>query len=136
MEDKEKEEVESGGSSAEDRLKSTEGEFAKSMLRNNRQIRADRGLQLVNSSRTFYARHIDDIKMKIDNMDIDLAAMLDLSPTDKNALNFREFDGPEFVKQHSDLAVKIHTEKLRLNAAIKQYNKLYGHKYEYVKLDF
>ena len=122
--------------SAEDLLKGMKGEFALQVLRNPKQIKADRGLAIVEETQLVYRRTIEDIDMNINKMNRTKRAMTDLSPADKTSLNFADFNSLDFVKRHSDLAMAIRQEKIKLNSAKQEYNTLFGHIYELEKLDY
>ena len=120
---------------ADEMLKKKSGAFAQSVLRNSKQVKADRGLAIVEDTEVLYKRKVEDTTMNITRMTRKLNSMIDISPGNVIALNFDEFKADDFVEAHAKLAVDIRQEKIKLNAYKQQYNLLFGHTYELEKLD-
>lgn len=121
----------STGSTAEDILAGTKGKFAASLLRNNKQIKADRGLAIVEDAEMIFKRTVEDIETKIKRMKRDRDNMLDLSPGDKVTLKLAvDFDAPQFVTDYLALGISIRNEEIKLGIAKQGYNELFGETYK------
>ncbi len=113
--------------SPEEALKEKQGAFAGSLLRNNKQIRYDRGLVLVEKTEKHYRRTIEDLTDQISAIKMEGESMLDLSPTNAQSLTLAaDFDEKDFVTKDVDLGVKIRNLGIRRDVAVQRYEYLFG----------
>jgi len=110
-------------------LKNMKGALADSVRRNNKQIRADRGLNLVESIKMKYKRVIEDLQLDIRKKKIDQGNLLDFSPTNADSLILgKDLDETNFVKQDQQLSIDIENLSIRLRLAVERYQYLFGEK--------
>jgi hypothetical protein len=108
-------------------LKNMKGALADSVRRNNKQIRADRGLNLVESIKMKYKRIIEDLQLDIRKKKIDQGNLLDFSPTNADSLILgKDLDETNFVKQDQQLSIDIENLSIRLRLAVERYKFLFG----------
>jgi len=119
--------------SASDILAGMDGAFAASVQRNNKQIRADRGLMIVEESKLIHKRAIEDTESKITRLKRQLIALTDISPTSRDSLNFNDFDANKFVSDSLELRLQIRNEKVKLAEYQKEFNRLYGMTYHKIE---
>ncbi len=97
-----------------------------SLVRNNKQIREDRALAIGESAEMFYARQIQDMKMKIKQMKRERESMLDLSRTSTTSLVVAsDFKPEDFVKKDIEMGVDIRNLEITLGIAEERYNYLF-----------
>lgn len=98
------------------------GAFIDSLTRNNKEIRTDRAIALVESTELLYKRKVEDIGVKIKQLQRDKENMLDLSPDSALSLKVpSDFDAGAYVEKNLELALKIRNEKIRLLIAEREY---------------
>jgi hypothetical protein len=113
--------------SDEKELEVKEGAFLSSLKRNNKQIREDRAISIVEDTQTLYKREIEDLELSIKKMKREQENMLDLSP--ENAMTLKlasDFDSKDYVSKDIDLGVKIRNAEIKLEIAIRRYDYLFG----------
>lgn len=109
------------------------GAFDATLLRNNKQIKHDRGAAISRGARMKYKRRIEDIEEEMISMDVDRDNMLDLSPTNSTSLVLAsEFNTDEYQKKDLELTLRIRNKRIELNEAKKRFNHLFGYTYEIV----
>ena len=85
---------------APETFEGTEGAFGISLFRNNKQIKRDRAIMIIESAEMLYKRTVEDIEHDIKQLKRDREAMLDLSPTDAHSLTMpSDFDAKKFVEK-------------------------------------
>ena len=108
-------------------LQKQKGAFIESLVRNNKQIRADRAEAIGEDAQLIYKREIEDLRVGIRKMERDQENMLDLSPDNAMSLKLAsDFDAKEYVATDLDLGVKIRNARIKLEIAEKRYAYLFG----------
>jgi hypothetical protein len=101
------------------------GKFFQTLTRNNKTIKQDRALSIVEDAEVFYKREIEDMEHQIRKLARDRNSMIDLSPSSKDDLSFSNFDGKRFVMEHLAISVQIENLKLKLEILKKGYTELF-----------
>ena len=105
------------------------GVFVESLLRNNKQIRKDRGQAIAETAEMLYKRAVEDIQVEIRQVTRDRENMLDLSPENATSLKLAsDFDAAGFVAKDIDMGVRLRLLEIKYDLAKKQYNRLFGGK--------
>lgn len=105
----------------------TKGAFYSSLKRNNKQIRDDRAIAIVEDTELVYKRQMEDLELSVKKMKREQENMLDLSPTDARSLVLAsDFDSAEYVGKDVELGVKIRNTQIKLGIAQKRYAYLFG----------
>lgn len=103
------------------------GKFIESLVRNNKQIRADRAEAIGEDAQLIYKREIEDLTVEIRKMERDQENMLDLSPDNAMSLKLAsDFDARDYVSKDLELGVKIRNANIKLEIAKKRYTYLFG----------
>jgi hypothetical protein len=103
------------------------GAFFASLKRNNKQIRDDRALAIVEDTQMIYKRKIEDLETELKRMRRELENMLDLSPTNAQSLIIAsDFKSIEFVDKDLELGLKIRNTEIMLEISKKRYEFLFG----------
>ena len=101
--------------------------FMDYLVRNNKQIRADRAEVIAEDTEIIFKRTIEDIELRIKKLRRERENMLDLSPDHALSLKLAEnFSATEFVNKDLIIGVEIRNEEIRLEIAKKRYNYLFG----------
>ena len=103
------------------------GAFIESLKRNNKQIRDDRALTIMEDAQTIYKREIEDLTLGIKKMKREQENMLDLSP--ENAMSLKlasDFDAKAYVVKDQDLSIKIYNAEIALRLSQARYAYLFG----------
>ena len=104
-----------------------EGKFEESLKRNNRKIRDDRAIAIVEDTELAYKRAMEDLEISIKKMKREQENMLDLSPTNAQSLVLAsDFDSASYVRKDGELGLKIRNTEIKLEIAKKRYNYLFG----------
>jgi len=107
--------------------KETSGAFLSSLKRNNKQIREDRAIAIVEDAQLIYKRQVEDLRVAIKRMEREQENMLDLSPTNSMSLVLAsDFDSALYAAKDLDLGVKIRNETIKLEISEKRYKYLFG----------
>jgi hypothetical protein len=124
MENEGKEIVESNGLEVEIM---PEGAFQDSLMRNNKQIRRDRAIVIVESAYINYKRLVEDLDIEIKQVKRDRENMLDLSPqTAQSLVVASDFDATAFVKKDIELGIKIRNLEIKRDVAKERFEYLFG----------
>jgi len=106
------------------------GAFRASLKRNNKQIRDDRAMAIVDSAELKYRRKVEDLELKIIEMERELENMLDLSPTNAQSLTLAsDFNADDYIGKDLEVAVKIRNERIRLEVAKERFEHLFEEEY-------
>ena len=106
-----------------------DGAFQDSLMRNNKQIRRDRAIVIVEAAFINYKRAVEDLEIELKRVMRDRENMLDLSPTNAQSLVVAsDFDATGFVQKDIELGVKIRNLEIKLDVAKKRFNHLFGSK--------
>ena len=109
--------------------KQYDGAFLASLKRNNRQIRDDRALAIVEDTELIYKRKIEDLELAVKKLIREQENMLDLSPTTAQSLVLAsDFDSSAYVDKDIEIGVKVRNLEIKLEIAKKRYNSLFGGK--------
>lgn len=102
------------------------GLLGASILRNASKIKEERGIAVFKQLERCYKRKVEDLEYKLDRLQDERLAMLDMSPTNSQSLILaKEVDPDEFYRNHFDITMKIRTAKIELEEAREQYNSLF-----------
>ncbi len=113
--------------SATTTLDSIKGVFVDSLRRNNKKIRDDRAIAIVEAAEMLYKRTVEDLELEIRGMKRDRDAMLDLSPTDANSLLLAsDFNAKAFVQKDLELGVNIRLLEIKVEIARERYKFLFS----------
>ena len=113
--------------SASAALEAVKGAFVDSLRRNNKKIRDDRAIAIVETAEMIYKRTVEDLELEIKRMRREREAMLDLSPTTADSLVLAsDFDAPAFVTKDIDLGVRIRMAEIKLDIAKARYQHLFN----------
>lgn len=106
---------------------SAKGTFVEKLHRNNKQIRQDRAIAIVEDAELIYNRSIQDLEMEIKRLKRDRDNLLDLSPDNAQSLKLAsDFDAIAFVAKDQELSLKIRNKTIQVNLAKQAYNELFG----------
>jgi hypothetical protein len=104
----------------------TNGELFQSLERNNKAIKRDRAIAIVEDAELTYRRLVEDLRREIITLNRERNSMLDLSPTDANSLILaNDFKSNEFVRKDIELGIKIREAKIKLEIAETRYSQLF-----------
>lgn len=102
------------------------GEFLKSLVRSNKQIREDRAASIGRQANVIYKRMVEDLELDIQQMEQDRENMLDLSPTNAQSLMVAsDFKAGEWATKDYELSMKIRNSKIRLEVIKQRYEYLF-----------
>lgn len=102
------------------------GAFGDSLRRNNKKIREDRAIAIIEGAEMTYKRTVEDLEVEMKQVIRERESMLDLSPTDANSLMLAsDFDVKAFVAKDLDLGVKIRNLGIKLDVARSRYLYLF-----------
>lgn len=103
------------------------GAFLDSLVRNNKQIRADRAAAIGEDAQLLYKREVEDLDVAVKRMRREQEGMLDMSP--ENAMSLKlasDFDAKDYVAKDIELAVRIRNAEIKLDLAKTRYTYLFG----------
>lgn len=102
------------------------GALGASLIRNNKQIKEDRGLALWEEIETFYRRKVEDARNKVRRLVRQQASQLDLSPDNTQSLILaKDFDPEKFYDADNSFTMQIRTAKIELQEAEVRYEQLF-----------
>lgn len=105
------------------------GAFGSSLLRNSKTIREERGLMILRNAERFYKRAVEDAQASLQDLEIERAAQLDMSPTNTTSLILATDFNPEtFYQTDIKLTLKIREAKILLEEAQARYEFLFTDK--------
>jgi hypothetical protein len=104
-----------------------QGEFFKSLVRNNGKIRSDRAQSIQEDAQMRYKRHVEDLEMMLKRLRREQANLLDNSPENTMTLKLAtDFDSNEFVETHHRLSLDIRNKEIELQLAKNDYTRLFA----------
>lgn len=110
----------------EDNTNTPVGAFYATLVRNNKKIRDDRAIAILEQAQLYYKRQIEDYEVDLKSLQRARNNMLDLSPTTADSLVLAtDFDAKEFVDKDIDLGVKIQNLEIKLRIARASYRNLF-----------
>lgn len=102
------------------------GIFVDSLKRSNKQIKAARAEAIAEDLQLVYKRKIEDLELKLRNLNRNQENMLDLSPENSFSLKLaQDFDAQKWATEHHDLSIKIRETEIQLDLAKKSYTYLF-----------
>lgn len=102
--------------------------FAEILKRNNKQIRDDRAIAIIEDAELEYKREIENMDRDLKKLIRKREAMLDLSPGNSYSLTPEKFDAAVFVEEDLKLGIEIRNLEIKLEIATKKYTELFGAK--------
>lgn len=103
------------------------GAFISSLVRNNKQIKADRAATISRTARVIFKRKVEDLELEIQQMESDRENMLDLSPTNSMSLIVAsDFKADDFATKDLKLSMEIRNAKIRLAVWKNRFEYLFG----------
>ena len=102
--------------------------FGDILTRNNKQIRDDRAIAIIEDAELEYKRSIENMERDLKVLKRERDAMLDLSPGNSYSLTPDKFDAALFVKKDFEMGVEIRNLEIKLEIAQKKYADLFGAK--------
>ena len=107
-------------------MEEIKGAFIDSLKRNNKQIREDRAIAIVEDAELLYKRSIEDLETKIKRLIRDRDNMLDLSPTTATSLTLAsDFKSEEFIKKDIAIGIELRQLNIELEIAKERYKILF-----------
>lgn len=107
-------------------LENMKGAFVGSLVRNNKKIREDRAVAIVEAAQMLYKREVEDTELKIKQLKREREAMLDLSPTTADSLVLAsDFNAKTFVEKDIQLGITIRNLEITLEIAKARYSYLF-----------
>jgi len=111
---------------AEVALGEFKGAFVGSLVRNNKKIREDRAIQIVEAAQMIYKREIEDKELQLKQLARERDGMLDLSPTTADSLVLAtDFDAKKFVGTDINLGIRMRDLQITLEIAKARYKFLF-----------
>ena len=103
------------------------GIFQKMLLRNNKELRDDRGNQIVKAAEKLYRREVEDLNDQLEQLENDRSQLLDVNPGNtQTIINPSDFKAAEFIKSHIAMGLAIRETTIKLEVAKKGYETLFG----------
>lgn len=110
-----------------DQKPKVQGAFVDSLQRNNKKIREDRARQIGDKAKLAYKRQIEDIQSRINEINWDREAMIDLSPTTAESLVVAsDFKSADFVKKDLEVGLQLRDLQIQEQILIARYEFLFG----------
>lgn len=102
------------------------GQFGLVLKRNNKQIRDDRAMSIVEDAQLIYKRKVEDMEMEITRLKRKRENMLDLSPGSSYSLMMADkFDGTKFADEDVNIGVQIRNLEIQIEIARQRYEYLF-----------
>lgn len=106
----------------------TKGVFYDTLVRNNKQIRQDRAVTILEDAQMSFKRTIEDARMRLKKLARERDNMLDLSPDSALSLKLAsDFNSAEWVATEQKLGVQIRELTITLKEILEpRYKELFG----------
>ena len=104
-----------------------QGAFLESLVRNNKKIRQDRAEAIGEDAQIRYKREVEDLEIKIRQLNRERESMLDMSP--ENAMSLvlaSDFDSKAFVEKDIAMGVEMRNLQIKLEIASERFAHLFG----------
>lgn len=102
------------------------GAFVGSLKRTNKNIREDRATAIAEAAEMLYKRKVEDLNMKIKQLNRDRTNMLDMSPDNAQSLKLAtDFDEEAFVTKDIEIGLKIRELEITKEIAEQRYKFLF-----------
>ena len=102
------------------------GAFHESLVRTNRQIKADRAAAISEDVETVYRRKVEDLGLKIKRMKQAQAASLDFSPDTAGSMKLQQIDAESFSDGDLKTCRDIRDFEITYELAKARYHYLFG----------
>lgn len=102
------------------------GAFHESLVRTNRQIKADRAAAISEDVETVYRRKVEDLGLKIKRMKQSQSASLDFSPETAGTLKLQSIDAESFSDGDLKACRDIRDLEITYELAKARYHYLFG----------
>lgn len=102
------------------------GAFHESLVRTNRQIKADRAAAISEDVETVYRRKVEDLGLKIRRMKQTQSASLDFSPETAGTLKLQQIDAESFSDSDLKACRDIRDLEITYELAKVRYHYLFG----------
>jgi len=104
------------------------GALAQSLMRKNHEIKADRAKAVIQSTQTTYKRAVEDLELKIADINMQLDAALDLAPDNAMSLvpNLKNHVPTKFVGDDLSLIFERRNLVIQFEEAKARYEYLFG----------
>lgn len=107
------------------------GELEESLIRNAKQIKADRAEQIAEDSELAYGRKIEDLKRDVKRVQRKRRTMLDMSPDNTYSfIRVDAFDAEAFADADMKLGLELRELEIKLEVAESSYSRLFGKKFQ------
>lgn len=107
-------------------LKEFQGAFVESLVRNNKKIREDRAISIVEEAELLMKRKVEDLETSIKKLKRERDNMIDLSPENADSLILAaDFNGDQFTNKYLEIGLRIRNEEIKLEIARKSYSHLF-----------
>lgn len=125
----EKSEVTEGGGAPS--VDAPVGALQSALSRTGKDVTKSRAATISMQAKTYYGRKIQDIKLAIDQANVDKEAMLDMSPNNKNSIIVvSSFDAPKFAETYSGISLNIRNLNIQMEEYLKDYKFLFGEEFK------
>lgn len=103
------------------------GAFYDSLTRNNKQIKSDRAVAIMEDAQMLFKRRLEDLEITQKRLIRARDNMLDLSPENSLSLKpAKDFDADEYVEQELKYAIDIRNNGIKIEECRTRYNFLFG----------
>ena len=102
------------------------GRMQDKLTRSVKEIKNDRGNEIIEIGELTLRRMIEDRDLAIKQLKREKEGMLDISPSSTTSLFFPDFDAVTFSQRQLQLAIDIEVGELELKIAHELYDDLYG----------
>jgi len=107
-------------------LNQLKGKFGTSLRRNNKQIKDDRAIAIIEGTELIYKREVEDLEVELKELQRTRESMLDLGGTSKDMiLSVADFKVKEFVSEDLKIGLQIHQTSIKLEIARNSYKELF-----------
>jgi hypothetical protein len=107
-------------------LNDLRGSFVQSLVRNNKKIREDRAVAIVEATQVIYKREVEDTELQIKQLKRERENMLDLSPDNVFSLVLAsDFDAKAFVAKDIQIGIQLRNLEITLEIAKSRYQYLF-----------
>ena len=102
------------------------GAFFTNLNRKNSKIKEDRAIAITETAQLLYKRKVEDMEIKLKQLQRDRTNMLDLSPTTADSLVLAsDFNAEGFVEKDIQIGVDIRNLTVALDIARESYKNLF-----------
>lgn len=107
-------------------IKFKQGALGQSLLRNNKQIKEARAIEIIEDAEITFKRKIEDIGREILSLERKKRNMIDLSPTTADSLILAsDFDSLNFMQKYLEIGLEIRNKEIQLEILKNDYEALF-----------